>query len=556
MKTKKWLLASMVLMLLSLAWNTAAARPAASVELSGFLSAIWGDGPAEAPGSVVTYWLTTASGETVALDFENPSGGWWRFHGQGVILQGQWEAPSRENAAPRALRVASLQRAGTTSQATAPTDSRPWVSILCKFKDVAAEPKTLSYFIKMYASTYPGLDHYWHEQSYDQANLLGSQASGWYTLPNSRDYYLPGGSLDFGRAATDCTAVADAAIDFTPFTGINLMFNGELDGYAWGGGNYMCLDGLCKVWSMTWEPPWGYNNIGVIEHENGHGFGLPHSSGNYGATYDNQWDVMSDLWTQCSRPGASDPIYGCMGEHTIGYHKDMLGWIPGKRKLTVSPGEAAQVTLEKLALPGAADFLLVKVPIGTTGRFYTVEARRHNGYDSWLAGNAVVIHEIDESRPAPAHVIDMDGNGNTGDAGAMWLPEEIFTDATNHISISVLSETASGFVVLVRNGTVAVSSVIISGPSLGEIGVSYTFTATVQPALADQPITYQWQISGQAPITHTGGLIDHVTVSWPDSGAKTIQVTASNTAGNAPDSHTITIASTPLEKIYLPLTRK
>jgi hypothetical protein len=77
----------------------------------------------------------------------------------------------------------------------------------------------------------------------------------------------------------------------------------------------LTLDGLTKSWYMTWEPPWGCQDICVIEHEMGHGFGLPHSSGAYGQTYDNQWDVMSNTWSNC---GCSrDATFGCLGQHTI-----------------------------------------------------------------------------------------------------------------------------------------------------------------------------------------------------------------------------------------------
>ena len=133
-------------------------------------------------------------------------------------------------------------------------------------------------------------------------------------------------------AAADCTAAANADINFANYPGgINLMFNGELDGYAWGGSQYMTLDGVSKLWPITWEPPWGYSNIAVIAHEMGHAFGLPHSSGAYGQTYDNQWDIMSDTWSNCFR--STDITYGCLGQHTIAAHKDLLGWIPAGAKI-------------------------------------------------------------------------------------------------------------------------------------------------------------------------------------------------------------------------------
>ena len=41
------------------------------------------------------------------------------------------------------------------------------------------------------------------------------------------------------------------------------------------------------------------------------------------------------------------------------------------------------------------------------------------------------------SRDEPAIVIDQDGDCNTGDAGAMYTPGEVFTDAENGISVSI-----------------------------------------------------------------------------------------------------------------------
>jgi len=59
-----------------------------------------------------------------------------------------------------------------------------------------------------------------------------------------------------------------------------------------------------------------------------------------------------------------------------------------------------------------------------------VEARRLTGYDSKLAGAAVIIHEVDTTEEF-CHVIDTDLNGNTADAGAMWVVGETFEDVTN-----------------------------------------------------------------------------------------------------------------------------
>jgi len=439
-----------------------------SVELVGWLSIVYGDGEPgsglaprlevrlidELGGATSLTFVETITEEQIAA-----------LRGQRVRVVGDWaaaEAAAAEGGA-RPLVAAEITAAGGAGAAApdkggpeALTGSQPWISVMCKFGDVAAEPKSLFYFTNMYASTKPGLDHYWREVSYNNINVLGSTATGWFNLPNIRSYYLPGGHLNWDMAAEECTTLADPTINFHSFVGINLMFNADLDGYAWGGGDCLTLDGSYGCWNMTWEPPWGYQSITVMSHEMGHGFGLPHSSGAYGATYDNQWDVMSDTWTNCGR--SMDSTYGCMGQHTIAYHMDLLAWIPGAQKVIVDPGGAATVSLEQLALPTTPNPLMVKLPIGgSVTHFYTVEARNNgaltSGYDVKLPRAGVIIHEVNTTWTNPAHVVDVDRNGNTGDAGAQWLPGESYLDLRNRISIAVLSATSSGWVVRVTNQT-------------------------------------------------------------------------------------------------------
>jgi len=306
----------------------------------------------------------------------------------------------------------------------------------------------------MYASTYPGLDHYWRELSYNNVNVLGSRASGWYTLPYPRSHYIydrdGNGSLDadLNALARDCTAKGDIDVYFPAYIGINLMFNYSLDGYAYGGSAYLTLDGITSSWRTTWEPPWGYSDIAVIEHEMGHGFGMPHSSGNYGHVYDNYWDVMSMDGRYYNNP---DPIYGHFGQHTIAYHKDKTGWILPSEKYTALPGNQALITLERLALPQTNNYKMAQIPIwGSPNLFYTVEARRQAGYDVILPGNGVIIHEVNKNRSEPAHVIDIDGNGNTGDSGAIWSVGEKFIDATHGITVTVNAETATGYTIQIQ----------------------------------------------------------------------------------------------------------
>ncbi len=281
--------------------------------------------------------------------------------------------------------------------------SQPYVSILCKFSDFSVEPKNLAFFQGMYANAFPGLDHYWRELSYNQVDLLGSNAYGWFTLPQPRSYYIydmnsdSDPDTDFDRLVTDCTAAADASVYFPDFAGVNLMFNADLDGFSYGGGYTLSLDSVTKGYGFTWIADWGYADISVVEHEMGHSFGLPHSSGMYGETYDNYWDVMS--WDRHN--GYSDPTYGKTGQHTIAFHKDLLGWLSAGDKYTAPQDSLVHtITIEQLALPQTANYKMAVLPVIGSTRFYTLEARHHidDSYDRNIDGFSVIIHEVDPGR--------------------------------------------------------------------------------------------------------------------------------------------------------------
>jgi len=185
----------------------------------------------------------------------------------------------------------------------------------------------------------------------------------------------------------------------------------------------------------------------------GHGFGLPHSSGPYGLTYDNRWDVMSDTWTDCNK--SYSPTYGCLGQHTISYHKNQLGWIASGQRYVAPANSTATITLERLALPQTSNYLMARIPIsGSSSHYYTVEVRQKAGYDVKLPGEGVIIHEVNSSAwVEPAHVMDVDGNGNTGDAAAMWVAGETFTDAAHSIKVCVTGATTTGYVVIIGLGS-------------------------------------------------------------------------------------------------------
>jgi M6 family metalloprotease-like protein len=330
-----------------------------------------------------------------------------------------------------------------------------WATIMCKFADIPDEQKTLAFFQSQYGNSQGQLDHYWREVSYGKINLTGSSAHGWYTLPHPRSHYVPG-SANLNALFDDCVSAADADVDFAAnggLQGINMMFNGELDGFAWGGGRCVTLDGINKCWSTTWNPPWSFNNLAPLAHEMGHGYGLPHAnnSDGDGDPYDNPWDVMSSAWNNAN----SNPTYGAVAKHINVYHRRQMGWVTQARTLAVTAGEqhtAIQLDRASLAGGSAPQMILVRVPGEPSSRYYTVEARMRSGYyEANLAGNAVIIHAVNTSRSEPAWSVDSDvpPASLSNNEGSMFKPGETWTAPGNAFRVKVWAQNANGFVVSV-----------------------------------------------------------------------------------------------------------
>lgn len=97
----------------------------------------------------------------------------------------------------------------------------------------------------------------------------------------------------------------------------------------------------------------------------------------------------------------------------------------------------------------------------------------------------------------------------------------------------------------------ALSAINILGPSEEVFGHVITFNTTVLPPTATIPITFTWQATGQASITHSlYSVSDTMTYTWPVTGTQTITVSAANCGGSVTNTHMITLYTS---RVFLPL---
>ncbi|NKI35619.1 hypothetical protein HFP89_10630 [Wenzhouxiangella sp. XN79A] len=428
--------------------------------VEGHLEIVWGD-PLAGSGAPALKQFSLAGDDgsriplTVSRELAAAHGGFLDWFGQRVRVHLDPEPVETARDARRGVRRARALTLleGRDAARGGITGSQPWVSILCRFSDIAAEPNDLAYFEGMYGTNFGELDDYWRKQSYGAIDIVGSIAVDWVTLPRPQSFYAPtpgsGFDADKGALFDDCSEAADPFVDFSNggtggFAGINQMFNDVLDCCAWGGGRFASLDGVSKVWRVTWNPPWA-QNAAVIAHEMGHGFGLPHAN-NFdgdGDPYDSPWDVMSSAFLNAVDTGP----YGIQGKHHTAYHKSRLGWLAPGEVLVVNEGDAVTAIVDHMALPSTTNLRAVEIPIPGTDDWYTVEVRDRVGYDGQLPGNAVIISQVDTGRPEPAWAIDTDDPpANFGsNEGTMFRVGEVFEDPAVGIRVAVIAATAEGF---------------------------------------------------------------------------------------------------------------
>ena len=148
------------------------------------------------------------------------------------------------------------------------------------------------------------------------------------------------------------------------------------------------------------------------------------------------------------------------------------------------------------------------------------------------------------------------GSLDPWDSGQLG-PNGTFTKTFNtpgtypyHCNIHAIMQ---GTVIVIGSQSQPPTAVTIDGPVDGVIDAAYTFTATINPVTATQPITVMWQATGQSDVAHLlGEISDTIVFTWTSgtTGTQLITATATNDSGSSLGTHVIIFGAS---KIYLPL---
>ncbi|MDQ0795835.1 M6 family metalloprotease domain-containing protein [Streptomyces sp. B1I3] len=263
--------------------------------------------------------------------------------------------------------------------------------------------------------------------------------------------YEPG----YRKLVKDLVRVADRKVDFAAYDLVNVLvtpnagpsaldtvlsvtFSGNDDAPFADG---VPLANTSFVYSRQDDGSGSYEETGyrVLPHENGHVFGLPDLYTTEGGGSVGHWDIMSEDW------GANNDL--------LGWHKWKLGWLDNDQVSCAAMPGTSEHTIGPLATTGGPK--LAFVPLSAQSG-YAVEVRTAAGNDDAICRPGVLIYKVSsdvDTGQGPISVADSteDSGGCTRRpnihaelSDAPFEPGETFTDRSNGIRISVLTEDADG----------------------------------------------------------------------------------------------------------------
>ena len=266
-------------------------------------------------------------------------------------------------------------------------------------------------------------------------NFQGTQAFGWFTLPNPLSSYTTG--YDAGN---DCIGVAQKnGVNFAPFKYVAVYMNDALAD-AQGESYPSVLPGVTlltvNVRGLT-SPP-------LVLHELGHIL----ASG--GLHTDSTSDPLGGAALYGDDPTGTPPFsIAAVSPEWDASRRELMGFIPAA-SLRAFSGGTQTYNLSRLTqpLPGLPTVIDVPLPNGSK---YVISARTQIGYDSYTDsfwGNTMpaegVKIELFTSTQVDAHIEMSNPGGDPRSTDAVWLTGQTYTDSANGITVKVVSFNPAG----------------------------------------------------------------------------------------------------------------
>jgi hypothetical protein len=278
-------------------------------------------------------------------------------------------------------------------------------------------------------------------------SFQGTQAFGWFTLPNPLSSYPTG--PDAGNA---CIAAAQSnGVNFRPFTYVAVYMNDVLN------------DATGEAWTATLPgpaspTPWNALVVGVrgltspplVLHELGH---ILSNDGWHTDSYSDPLGGAAYLGDDPSNPPPFPIRIALVSPEWDASRRELMGFIPAASIATFSGGTQTY-NISRLTQPWAGLPTVIEVPL-PGGAKYVISARTQVGYDSYpifldyaFLGNTIptagVKIELFTSTTVDAHIEMSHPGGDPTSTDAVWLTGQTYMDAVNGITITVANFNPAG----------------------------------------------------------------------------------------------------------------
>jgi hypothetical protein len=349
-----------------------------------------------------------------------------------VEALGAWEGDaSGGSSSPRTTAVAGATEAAPVAKSVA--------VVLLNFTDLGSTPFSKAQVRDALTDGTASVKAFYEEESKGRLSVSGS-VFGWYTINAA----TTGCNWSSWHTLAWNAANAQGA-NLESFTNVMFVFPNTSQ-CQWAGLGYVPR----KYTNIN-----GTMSVQVLTHELGHNFGLSHS--NFANCLVNGTRVMVAAPASCTPQTYADP-FSTMGNnalrHNHGSHLGELGWLSGAEKAIATPGTTYTIT----PYFGGTGLKLVRVPRGD-GSFFDLDYRATFGtFDTFAAGSPVVTGlsvriGVGTASPttSPKATLLLDSTPGTSSlSDAPLAVGRTMTDPVSKLSISVVSASASGIVVKVK----------------------------------------------------------------------------------------------------------